>query len=261
MAKNTGITMVSLVVTIIVLIILAGVSLNMTIGENGMITQAQKARENIELARVKEEEQLNSLYKELESNGEGIWDDSYIDAIEKLENFKKIIATAITNEGVSTLETDTVETMADNIEKILQERTKNATATAEDILEGKTAWVNGNLVIGTRAKNSGVLYWISPSNASSNDETHLTPITYSVNVSSQIPEYQEITADDFMAFYVTLFARSTQRYEDAGDCVYLGKPSVSYDASTGQLTVTSGHANTLNVWVSGTQVVVFYLPS
>ena len=71
MAKNTGITMVSLAVTIIVLIILAGVSLNMTIGDNGIITQAQKARENIELSRVKEEEQLNILYEQLES-GNGV---------------------------------------------------------------------------------------------------------------------------------------------------------------------------------------------
>ncbi len=148
MKKENGITMITLAVTIIVLIILAGVSLNMTVGESGIITMAQKAKENMELAKVEEEEQLNSLYEELEKGGEGIFDDSMADAIEKLENFRKIIATAITNEGVSTASTDSAETMAENIGKILQERTKDATAMADDLSNGVTAYVNGQKITG-----------------------------------------------------------------------------------------------------------------
>ena len=41
--KQNGITLIALVISIIVMLILAGVSLNMTIGDNGIITQAQKA--------------------------------------------------------------------------------------------------------------------------------------------------------------------------------------------------------------------------
>lgn len=59
--EQRGITLIALVVTIIVLIILAGVSISMLVGENGMITQAQKAKENMELAQNVEKQQLNQL--------------------------------------------------------------------------------------------------------------------------------------------------------------------------------------------------------
>ena len=55
--KQTGITLIALVVTIIVLIILAGVSISMVVGDNGIITQAQRAKE--ETANATEKEKLN----------------------------------------------------------------------------------------------------------------------------------------------------------------------------------------------------------
>ena len=42
--KEKGITLVALVVTIVVLLILAGVSLNLVIGNNGLIKKAQEAK-------------------------------------------------------------------------------------------------------------------------------------------------------------------------------------------------------------------------
>ena len=41
--SNRGITLVALVVTIVVLLILAGVSINMVLGENGLIKRAQES--------------------------------------------------------------------------------------------------------------------------------------------------------------------------------------------------------------------------
>ena len=55
MKDKKGITLISLVITIIVLLILAGVSIAMLTGENGILTQAQNAKISTELASYKEE--------------------------------------------------------------------------------------------------------------------------------------------------------------------------------------------------------------
>ena len=54
MKREKGITLIALVVTIVVLIILAAVSISMLTGENGIITQAQNSKEATEQARVEE---------------------------------------------------------------------------------------------------------------------------------------------------------------------------------------------------------------
>ena len=50
---------------IIVLLILAGISLNLVLGENGIITKAQEARDKTEQARINTEKSMNSLEQEL----------------------------------------------------------------------------------------------------------------------------------------------------------------------------------------------------
>ena len=52
--KNRGITLIALVITIIVLLILAGVSLAMLTGNNGILTQAGKAKEKTAAAKTEE---------------------------------------------------------------------------------------------------------------------------------------------------------------------------------------------------------------
>lgn len=55
-----GITLISLVVTIIVLLILAGVTINLTLGDNGIITRAQSATKNYKLAEINEQVNLKN---------------------------------------------------------------------------------------------------------------------------------------------------------------------------------------------------------
>lgn len=63
--NEKGITLVALVVTIIVLIILAGVSINALIGENGLISRAKLAKEQYTNATIDEQEKLNELEAQL----------------------------------------------------------------------------------------------------------------------------------------------------------------------------------------------------
>lgn len=58
--KQKGITLVALVVTIVVLLILAGITITYIMGDNSVFKQAQNAKLNTELAKI--EEQANLIY-------------------------------------------------------------------------------------------------------------------------------------------------------------------------------------------------------
>ena len=113
--KNQAITLVSLVVTIIILIILAGVSINLILGENGIITKAKEAKTKTEQATLNEEIALNELYYQISETSDSSI--SY-DDVEALVEFKRKIASAITDMGIETSESASVDTMASNIRSI-----------------------------------------------------------------------------------------------------------------------------------------------
>ena len=69
--KEQGITLIALVITIIVLLILAGVSIAMLTGENGILTQAQRAKEETEQTEKNEESVLNNYEQYIEGYTNG----------------------------------------------------------------------------------------------------------------------------------------------------------------------------------------------
>lgn len=265
---NKGLTLVALVITIIILLILSGIVLNLTIGKNGIITNAKEAKKAQEIAEIKERlsleiataesdaiirneslekkqlEDIISKYGTLQEDGDTIitkekqyeislkeiWygilseSGSYGDKVEQIEilekeiadlqekykeleginsgnsevleklknqitdlesqkstleealrseqeklaivenkltEFKKGIATAISNQGINTSSDAELKEMTENIEKIVQVKTSDATAKPEDILAGKTAWVNGEKITGTRGKANTVTFSIA----------------------------------------------------------------------------------------------------
>lgn len=72
--QKNGITLIALVVTIIVLLILAGVSIAMLTGNNGILSQAQNAQEQTEIAKIKEEIQVKISAKQTENLKSSIYD-------------------------------------------------------------------------------------------------------------------------------------------------------------------------------------------
>ena len=64
--KQKGVTLIALVITIIVLIILAGVAINALVGENGIITQAQRAKEDTDKSQKEELGGLASLEQQID---------------------------------------------------------------------------------------------------------------------------------------------------------------------------------------------------
>ena len=69
--KNKGITLIALIITIIVLLILAGVTISMVVGDNGVLKQAQNAK--IKTEKAKDEELRGLTAAEAGGNLEMTW--------------------------------------------------------------------------------------------------------------------------------------------------------------------------------------------
>lgn len=67
MRKNGGITLIALVITIIVLIILAGVSINLVLGDNGIIGKAREAQKAQNVAKIQEKLELEKIELSIEN--------------------------------------------------------------------------------------------------------------------------------------------------------------------------------------------------
>ena len=67
--KQKGITLIALVITIIILIILAGVAINLSFGDNGLFSKAKFAKEKYTNEEYLEQEQLNEINAYLAKDG------------------------------------------------------------------------------------------------------------------------------------------------------------------------------------------------
>ena len=84
--ENSGITLVALVVTIIVLLILAGITINLVAGKEGLVTTVKAIRANIETAEAEGQAKINSLQQaEYTEDGAVIMNDEDAPTINSLE--------------------------------------------------------------------------------------------------------------------------------------------------------------------------------
>ena len=96
--SNRAITLVALIITIIILLILAGVSLSMVLGENGLINKAQSSVDKYKESSENEQNLLNKIenYMDLQLKSPGTkvdlpdeWNKDTVDAV--LDDKKNII--------------------------------------------------------------------------------------------------------------------------------------------------------------------------
>ena len=107
--KEQGITLIALVVTIVVLLILAGVSIAMLTGENGIIKRAQDAKENTRGGEVKERVDMAANENRTIDYTNGTESKkTKADMISELEGEGKL-----TDEEVETLQTTDIITIGD----------------------------------------------------------------------------------------------------------------------------------------------------
>ena len=165
-----GITLVALVVTIIVLIILAGIAISMTIGENGIFTKAKEAKRLQITAEVKEKigtdildaqieatqknetlqqskiEEIIAKYGELQADGDTIKlkDNGYEISLKEIYNGTTSSSGGSTGGSTGSAELDS-----------LKAELAQTTATEDKILKDYKAYSNGKLMTGTMENYSG----------------------------------------------------------------------------------------------------------
>ena len=128
--RNSGITLIALVVTIVVLIILATVSINTVLGDNGIISRAQKARDSYSNSQKSEDEQMAVLANEMaqydtDNSGSG--------------------GTTKPEEGITaTVEGKTVTITKDNVADYLGKVVTNYVPTATTVKIGEKTYTVSN---------------------------------------------------------------------------------------------------------------------
>ncbi len=77
--NKRGITLVSLIITIIIILILSGITIKMITGEHGLLSEAVSAREEAEIRKI--ETTSNNAYKYLKEES----DNAFEEAINELQ--------------------------------------------------------------------------------------------------------------------------------------------------------------------------------
>ena len=96
LTSNTAITLVALVITIIVLLILAGVTLNMIMGDSGIFSKANQAKNKTEVAQYEEELRMCVLELQTDAATNGTTfnmetiKNKFVEKVKELENTTEI---------------------------------------------------------------------------------------------------------------------------------------------------------------------------
>ena len=168
--ENKAITLIALVITIIVLIILAGVAINLTLGQNGLFARAKQASENYRIAKEKEELQLEIANIQTQTIKEEGRVATLQDLYNKIDKMK--FAIEISNEKIADIDSTIVNptyavvnkiesniyfTVDKKLEIIKVEVKGKATQKAEIVKVSNIIWENGKVTVELTTKETGTI--------------------------------------------------------------------------------------------------------
>ena len=166
MRKERGITLISLVITIIILVILAAVAINFAIGENGIITKAQEAKRLQAIAAAKEQIGLEILEAQIEAmrNNEELEQSEVETIVAKYGVLQADGDTIILNDSGYELSLSDIyntiantETDGDSTTELAQLKAllSQTTVTEDKILKDYKAYKDGRIITGTMENYAG----------------------------------------------------------------------------------------------------------
>ena len=88
--KNKGITLIALVITIIVLLILAGISISMLSGDNSILKRATDSKKNTEESQIIENARIDTSAKITENEGKSLSKKQLKDVLKKYFNEEEV---------------------------------------------------------------------------------------------------------------------------------------------------------------------------
>ena len=162
MKKEKGVTIVALVVTVILLIIITGITINAIVGDDGLIKTAEQTKEKDKKTKVDTESRLNEIYDTART--ERIIKDYSADR--ELDRYKEIIVNAVKEKTGQEISPDISPEELATIIIDIKEKIKNdyGDATEEDILSGKKAMSGGEELTGTMQNYSSDIQKVTANN-------------------------------------------------------------------------------------------------
>lgn len=176
--KNKGITLIALVITIIILLILAGITINLVLGNNGILTKAKEAKASYTKASILEKVQMALT----EYNIEKIKQDEETEVTDALnyllekdifEYIDEEYDLGIIGDYEITLSKENANIVIGKVEKVNEERTIRYTIKPR-------GYTNGPIEILLKTTGN-IVKVIKPDNTESKAENEKIEIMYTVN--------------------------------------------------------------------------------
>ena len=180
--NKNAITLIALVITIVILIILAGVAINLTLGDNGIFRKTITAREDYELAAAREKVELKIAEIQAEKEGKATLEE----LIEYLKNDIEIEYTVSLTEITASLTGDVTIGDATEIYVVynkyqfkIDKNLKSQYVSKVDVEIKSSTIINDFDVAITKA--NGEYLTIDASSATTNDGSQIVQYKYLVN--------------------------------------------------------------------------------